>query len=122
MSRPEIDFKIWLEENLSRLACDYRHFDGNTIVMSDEHKDEICYNFLLNFRSWWDDLLPPCVEKQAVFLRYLYQETEDEELSCILRGDIYLKLELHLNDLVSEVYNEVFNIKPEAFAGYARGQ
>lgn len=122
MSHPEIDFKIWLEDNLPRIMKDYRHFEGSIIVMSDEHKDEICYNFLLNFRSWWDDVLPPCVIKQAVFLRYLYEETEDEDISCILRGDIYLYLELHLNDVVNEVYNDVFNIKPEEFAGYEVGQ
>ena len=122
MSYPDIDFKIWLEDNLPRIMKDYRHFDGNVIVMSDEHKDELCYNFLLNFKSWWDDVLPPCLVRPEVFLRYLYEETEDEDLSCIMRGDIYLSLELHLNDVVTEVYNEVFNIKPEDFAGYERGQ
>ena len=122
MSHPEIDFKIWLEDNLPRIIKDYRHFDGNIIVMSDEHKDEICYNFLLNFESWWDDVLPPCLVNPKVFLRYLYEEMWCEDLSCILRGDIYLALELHLNDVVTEVYNEVFNIKPEPFAGYERGE
>lgn len=122
MSSPEIGFKIWLADNLPRMVKDYRHFDGNVIVMSDEHKDELSYNFLLNFTSWWDDCLPPCVKYQASFLRSLYEETEDEEISCIIRGDIYLSLELHLNDVVDQVYNEVFNIKPEPFAGYARGE
>jgi len=57
-----------------------------------------------------------------VFLRYLYEETENEDISLILRGDIYLYLELHLSDIVNEVYNEVFNIKSEEFAGYDVGQ
>jgi len=122
MSSSEIGFKIWLEDNLPRIVKDYRHFDGNVIVMSDEHKDELCYNFLLNFTSWWDDVLPPCLSRPKQFLYYLYDEAVDDDISCIMRGDIYLYLELHLNDVVNEVYHEVFNIKPEPFAGYERGQ
>lgn len=122
MSSSEVNFKTWLKDNLPRLVKDYRHFDGNIITMSDEHKDEICYNFLLNFKSWWDDVLPPCVTWPKHFLHSLYEETEDEDISLILRGDIYLSLEAHLTDVVNEVYQEVFNIKPEPFAGYERGE
>lgn len=121
MSHPEAEFKIWLYDNLPTYARDHRNFDGSIIVLSDEHKDEICYNFLKYFTSWWDDVLPPCLVRPAVFLRYLYEETEDEDLSCILRGDIYLSLELHLNTLVGEVH-DLLNIKPEPFAGYERGE
>jgi hypothetical protein len=122
MSSSELNFKIWLKDNLPRLVSDYRHFDGNIITMADEHKDEICYNFLLNFESWWDDILPACVRHRASFVRSLYEETEDEDMSLILRGDIYLSLESHLADFVDEAYCETFNIKPEPFAGYERGQ
>tara|TARA_B110000285_G_scaffold82627_1_gene95085 strand:+ start:223 stop:591 length:369 start_codon:yes stop_codon:yes gene_type:complete len=122
MKHSETEFKQWLFDNLPTYSSDYRHFDGNIIEFSDEHKDEICHAFLKCFPSWWDDVLPPCLVKPEVFLHYLYEETEDEDLSCIIRGDIYLSLELHLSDLVDEVYNEVFNIKPEPFAGYERGQ
>ena len=121
MNSSEIGFKIWLEDNLPRMANDYRHFDGNIMAMSDEHKDEICYNFLLNFKSWWDDVLPACVRHRASFVRSLYQ-TEDEDISLILRGDIYLSLESHLADFVDEAFWENFNIKPEPFAGYERGE
>jgi len=122
MSSSEIGFKIWLEDNLPRMAKDYRNFDGNVIVLSDEHKDELCYNFLLNFHSWWDDVLPPVTACRLGFLDELYNRSLGQNLSEIIRNDIYLYLELHLNDVVTEVYNEVFNIKPEPFAGYERGQ
>jgi hypothetical protein len=122
MSSSEIGFKIWLEDNLPRIVKDYRNFDGNVIVLSDEHKDELCYNFLLNFHSWWDDVLPPVTACRLGFLDELYNRSLGQNLSEIIRNDIYLYLELHLNDVVTEVYNEVFNIKPEPFAGYERGQ
>ena len=122
MSSSEIGFKIWLEDNLPRIVKDYRHFEGNVIVLSDEHKDELCYNFLLNFHSWWDDVLPPATVCRFGFLDELYNRSLGQNLSEIIRNDIYLYLELHLNDVVAEVYNEVFNIKPEPFAGYERGQ
>lgn len=122
MSHPDVDFKIWLEDNLPRIVKDYRNFDGNVIVLSDEHKDELCYNFLLNFHSWWDDVLPPVTACRFGFLDELYSKSLGQNLSEIIRNDIYLYLELHLNDVVTEVYNEVFNVKPEPFAGYARGE
>ena len=39
-----------------------------------------------------------------------------------IRDDIYLSLENHLSEIVEEVYNDVFNVQPEEFAGYGRGE
>ena len=36
--------------------------------------------------------------------------------------DIYLSLESHLRDIVEEVYNDVYNVETEEFAGYEVGQ
>jgi len=115
-------FKDWLSDTLPEYAPHYRHFNGDLMCYSDEHKDWICFAFLEHFPSWWDDVLPPCLLDPRYFLEYLYQETENEQLSLILRGDIYLALESTLCPIVEKVFNEVYNVQPEEFAGYEVGQ
>ena len=52
----------------------------------------------------------------------LYNGSNDERLSGVLRYDIYLAIEPTLRDIVQEVYDEVHNTPVEPFAGYERGQ
>jgi len=115
-------FKDWLSDTLPEYAPQYRHFNGDLMYYSDEHKDWICFAFLEHFPSWWDDVLPPCLTRPKQFLHYLYDEAVDEDISFVLRGDIYLLLESHLRDIVEEVYNDVYNVETEEFAGYEVGQ
>ena len=115
-------FKDWLSDTLPEYAPHYRHFNGDLMCYSDEHKDWICFAFLEHFPSWWDDVLPPCLTRPKQFLHYLYDEAVDEDISFVLRGDIYLLLESHLRDIVEEVYNDVYNVETEEFAGYEVGQ
>lgn len=122
MTESKTEFKEWLAAVLPLYAPDYRHFNNDLMGYSDDHKDWVCFAFLKHFPSWWDDVLPPCLLDPRYFLHYLYQETEDEELSLILRGDIYLALESTLCPIVEEVFNEVYNVQPEEFAGYEVGQ
>lgn len=115
-------FKDWLSDTLPEYAPQYRHFTGEIIDYTDAHKDNICYNFLINFPSWWDDVLPPVTACRFGFLDELYNRSFGQNLSEIIRNDIYLSLESHLSEIVEEVYNDVFDIQPEEFAGYEVGQ
>jgi hypothetical protein len=115
-------FKDWLSDTLPEYAPQYRHFTCELIDYTDGHKDEICYNFLINFPSWWDDMLPPVTSCRTGFIDELYIKSNNQSLSNIIRDDIYLSLESHLSEIVEEVYNDVFNVQPEEFAGYEVGQ
>jgi len=115
-------FKDWLSDTLPEYAPQYRHFTGELIDYTDAHKDDICYNFLINFPTWWDDVLPPATSCRAGFIDKLYNNSLNEDLSDIIRDDIYLALESTLCPIVEEVFNEVYNVQPEEFAGYEVGQ
>ena len=115
-------FKDWLSDTLPEYATQYRHFTGELIDYTDAHKDDICYNFLINFPTWWDDVLPPATAYRAQFLDNLYNHSLNQSLSGVIRDDIYLSLESHLSEIVEEVYNDAFNVQPEEFAGYGRGE
>jgi hypothetical protein len=115
-------FKDWLSDTLPEYAPQYRNFTGELIDYTDAHKDDICYNFLINFPTWWDDVLPPATSCRFDFIYKLYNNSLNENLSDIIRNDIYLSLESHLSEIVEEVYNDVFNVQPEEFAGYGRGE
>jgi len=115
-------FKDWLSDTLPEYAPQYRHFTGELIDYTDAHKDDICYNFLINFPTWWDDVLPPATSCRAGFIDKLYNNSLNEDLSDIIRDDIYLALESTLCPIVEEVFNEVYNVQPEEFAGYKVGQ
>jgi len=115
-------FKDWLSDTLPEYAPQYRHFNGDLMCYLDEHKDWICFAFLEHFPSWWDDFLPPCLVRPNEFLAELYAEAECGNLYSILRDDIYLALESTLCPIVQEVYNDVYNVETEEFAGYEVGQ
>ncbi len=115
-------FKDWLSDTLPEYAPQYRHFTGELIDYTDAHKDDICYNFLINFPSWWDDVLPPSTVYRAGFIEELYSNSFNQSLSGMIRDDIYLALESHLSEIVEEVYNDVFNVEADEFAGYEVGQ
>lgn len=110
------------QEIVVGLEPEYRSWEGDLIDLTDTHKDAFCYYFLLNMPSWWDDCLPPVTINQAEFLDELYWNSMQTQISCILRGDIYLYLESTLRELVQEAYDVAYNVQPEEFAGYARGQ
>jgi len=116
------EFKRWLSNALMAYKPSYKHFTGDFIDYTDEHKDDICYNFLLNFPSWWDDVLPPQTSNPSNFLFVLYRGSFNESISISIREDIYLSLEIGLADIVESVFNETFNIPVEEFAGYEVGQ
>jgi hypothetical protein len=86
--------KDWLSDTLPEYATQYRHFTGELIDYTDAHKDDICYNFLINFPTWWDDVLPPATAYRAQFLDNLYNHSLNQSLSG----------------------------EPEEFAGYGRGE
>jgi hypothetical protein len=100
----------------------YRDWDGDLIDLEDSDKDAVCYTFLLNMESWWDDMLPPVVTNQKEFLDSLYQSIEPDQTSIALRNAIYLDLESTLRDWVQGAYDELNNVKLEPFAGYGRGE
>ena len=110
-----------LELQISNMQPRYKNWDGDLIDLNDYDKDTICYTFLRQMESWWDDMLPPVVINQAQFLDALYHDTRDT-VSTMLKNAIYLSLELALRGLVQEIYDELNHVQPEPFAGYERGQ
>jgi hypothetical protein len=114
--------EVKFQEIVLGLEPEYRTWEGDLIDLNDTHKDAFCYYFLLNMPSWWDDYLPPVTINQAEFLDELYWNSMQTQISCMLREDIYLSLESTLRELVQEAYDVAYNIQPEEFAGYARGQ
>ena len=107
MTESKTEFKEWLSDTLPEYAPHYRHLLGDLMCYSDGHKDWICYNFLINFPTWWDDVLPPATSCRAGFIDKLYNSSLNEDLSGMIRDDIYLSLESHLSKIVEEVYNDV---------------
>lgn len=110
-----------LKLQISNMQPRYKNWDGDLIDLNDYDKDTICYTFLRQKESWWDDMLPPVVINQAQFLDALYHDTPDT-ISTMLKNAIYLSLELALRDLVQDIYDELNEVQPEPFAGYERGQ
>jgi len=97
-------------------------WDGDILELDCDWKDHFCYIFLDVMESWWDDVLPyPLIDRRG-FLELLYNGSNEERLSGVLRDDIYLAVEPTLRDIVQEVYDEVHNTPVEPFAGYERGQ
>ena len=110
-----------LKLQISNMQPRYTNWYGDLIGLLDYDKDTICYTFLRQMESWWDDMLPPVVINQAQFLDALYHD-RPYTVSTMLRNAIYLSLESSLRDLVQEIYDELNEVQPEPFAGYERGQ
>jgi len=117
-----INFEAVLDQMVDELHPEYRNWDGDVMELNDTHKDSICYHFLLNMKTWWDDILPPVLINPEDFLHELYTNSASQSISAVIRDDIYLSLELTLRDLVQDSYDRVNQTKPEPFAGYDRGQ
>ena len=115
-----IDLKDDLENLVVAYKSDSYKWDGDLIDCSDYAKDRFCELFLHHMTSWWDDVLPPVVSNQKVFLEFLYKDSDKSPLPVILRGEIYMYLEEHLRELVQEAYDKMHNIQHEEFIGYER--
>jgi len=115
-------FEDCLDDMVVAYAHDTFQWSGDIIDCSDYAKDRFCYQFLLHAKSWWNDILPPIIIDEAEFIAKLYDESDNSVLSNIIKGDIYLYLESRLREMVQESFDRVHNIKPEPFAGYARGE
>ena len=100
----------------------YKNFDGDIIDLEDQLKDDICYNFLINFPSWWDDVLPPATACRFGFLDELYNRSLGQNLSEIIRNDIYEYLESTLAEILAEEWAEHTGEYAEPFQGYGRGE
>jgi len=114
-------FKDWLSDTLPEYAPQYRHFTGEIIDYTDAHKDDICYNFLMNFPTWWDDVLPPATSCRFGFLDELYNRSLGQNLSEIIRNDIYEYLESTLAEILAEEWAEHTGEHAEPFQGYGWG-
>lgn len=102
---------------------EYKNWEGDIIDLSDEHKDLLCYEWLLAYPSWMDDYLPVCItgiKSQIEFLDLLYAKGTDEA-SQLLKGAIYLELECSLRERVADLFCEE-HMEAEPFAGYEAGQ
>jgi len=97
-------------------------WDGDIIDLDCDWKDHFCYAFLDAMESWWDDILPHPILDRRQFLKLLYNDSYNEKVSIEIRNHIYLEVESTLRELVQDVYNELHNIKPDEFAGYALGK
>ena len=99
---------------------------GNVQDLSDQHKDDLCREWLMLFPSWQDDIYGEVFEEEIPegmgnddnFIEAMYSSTEfDKE-----RDMVYLYMERKLCEVVEEVYNNEYDIRPEPFAGYEAGQ
>jgi len=115
-------FEETLDAVLPTMMSEYKRWEGDLLDLVDGDKDTICYFFLKNMPSWWDDYLPPNLLDQHNFLDELYTNSRNEQISCTLRDSIYLTLELFLREQVLNSYARVMDIESEAFAGYDRWQ
>lgn len=106
--------ELYSKENL--------RWDGDIIDLPISIQDKLCYVFLFNMDSWWDDVMPPCINNQSLFLDSLYDDSNKTSLALLIRSEIYLYLENTIGYIVEESYNLANNIKPEPFPGYERGE
>jgi hypothetical protein len=106
--------ELYSKENL--------RWDGDIIDLPINIQDKLCYVFLFNMDSWWDDVMPPCINNQSLFLDSLYDDSNKTSLALLIRSEIYLYLENTIGYIVEESYNLANNIKPEPFPGYERGE
>ena len=97
-------------------------WDGDIIDLPINIQDKLCYVFLFNMDSWWDDVMPPCIHNQSLFLDSLYDHSNKTALALLIRSEIYLYLENTIGYIVEESYNLANNIKAEPFPGYERGE
>lgn len=111
-----------LELQISNMQPRYKNWDGDLIDLNGCDKDNLCYAFLLQMKSWWDDCLPAMSERQQTALLDELYRGENSKLSNMMKDEIYLTLEPTLRDVVQEVYDELNHVQPEPFAGYERGQ
>lgn len=94
---------------------------GDIIDLSDYKKDCLCFAFLKNMPSWWDDIVPPVIVNQQEFIEKLYVGS-DCIVTNLIRNDVYLYLEDRLREMVQEAWDVINNVQPEPFEGYSRGQ
>lgn len=97
------------------------NWEGDIIDLPDAEKDMLVLWWLLAYPSWQDDYISPAIEtaKRVGYLRLLYKSKDSA--SVMLKDEMYLSLETTLRECVLEYYVEN-HMKPEAFAGYERGQ
>ena len=114
------------QDQLDDMVASYKNvtsgWTGDILECNDCFKDIICFKFLINAESWWDDILPPIIINQSEFIQRIYDFSDDSLLSNIIRDDIYLYLEGHLREMVQQSFDKVYNAKIETFAGYEAGQ
>lgn len=115
-------FKDFLWDAMHKYESEAKNFTGDIIDLTDDHKDELCYQWFKAMPSWRDDYLPVSCSDQEQFLDHLYLHSKIETLSIKMRDDIYMSLESTLRDIIDGVYGEYYRVPEEEFAGYARGQ
>jgi len=115
-------FEETIDAALPHMMLGYKRWQGDLIDLTDEDKDTMCYFFLKNMPTWWDDYLPPNLLDQHNFLDELYTNSRSEQISCTLRESIYLTLETFLREKVQDSYARVLEIPTEEPQGWRRGQ
>lgn len=115
-------FEQTVDAVLPSIMEGYKSWEGDLVELKDGDKDTICYLFLKNMPSWWDDILPPNLLDQHNFLDELYTDSMGEQISCTLRDSIYLTLELFLREQVFDSYARVMEIPTEEPQGWRQGQ
>lgn len=101
-------------------------WEGNVQDLSDKHKDALCHEWLRLFPSWHDDIYGEVFEEEIPqgmgnddnFIDVMYSSDEFNKEKDM----VYFYMERKLCEIVEEVYNDVYNIRPEPFPGYEAGQ
>jgi hypothetical protein len=122
MKKGTAQFEEFLCDSMHKYEYEAKNFTGDIIDLTDQHKDELCYQWLKAMPSWRDDYLPLSCHDQEKFLDHLYLHSKAETLSIKMRDDIYMGLESTLEDIINGVYARYYKVPEEEFQGYARGQ
>jgi hypothetical protein len=88
-----------------KAATWFRDFEDRYLIdYTDTEKDLVCIAFLQNDFNWWDDILPPFVDRDNClkWIEYIYGYYVGGELHAEYRNAIYLYLESTLDEIIED--------------------
>lgn len=97
-------------------------YDGDLIDLDDPQKDQLCKALLLDNPEYMDDIVPAMIDDNSEWVEMLYGYYVTSDLIDEYRNAVYSEVEAALEDMVNWAQADLFDIKPEPFQGYGRGE
>ena len=97
-------------------------YEGDLVELDDSRKDKLCKALLLDNPEYTDDIVPAVIDDNSEWVKMLYGHYVKSDLIDEYRNAVYLEIEAALEDMVNWVQADLFDIKPEPFQGYGRGE